>query len=215
MVLKFYFAPFSTAGVTIAVLAELEHGLSEPLAERIELSFKKGETRTPEYLSDVNPNGLVPAIVHDGVSIWESAAITMYLGETFGVDKSLYPALGVKRGEAMKWIVWSNVNLAAHASKLGSFLHSEKQGEETEAQAEARKINGEAGKKGVDNALGILDAALKGKDYLLGDTYCLADTHIWSFMHWLAMLKVDLDKFSNIKAWKERVGDRPALKNVF
>jgi glutathione S-transferase len=206
--------PFSTAGVTVAVLSELEHGLAEPLAERIELSFKAGDTRTPEYLSDVNPNGHVPAIVHDGVPIWESAAITMYLGETFGVDRSLYPAPGVKRGEAMKWIVWSNVNLAAHASRLGTFLHAEKPSDETEAQTEAKKINGEAAKKGVDSSLAILDAALEGKDYLLGDTYCLADTHICAFMPWLTMLKVDLDKFPNLKAWSGRVGSRPALKNA-
>ena len=213
MVLKFYFAPFSSACLTIAVLAELEHGLTEPLAERIELSFKDGDTRSPEYLSNVNPNGHVPAIVHNGVPIWESAAITMYLGETYGVDRSLYPALGVKRGEAMKWIVWSNVNLATHASRLGSSMFSDNSSKESEAQIEKERINVEAAKS-VDDTLGILDTALKGKDYLLGDTYCLADTHIWSFMGWLTMLKVDLDKYPNIKAWTARVGSRPALKNI-
>lgn len=215
MGLKFYFVPFSTAGVTIAVLAELEHGLKEPLAERIELSFKNGDTHTPEYLSKVNPNGVVPAIVHDGVPIWESGAITMYLGETFGVDRSLYPAAGVQRGEAMKWIVWSAVNLASHGRNLGAFLRAEKSDGETEAQTEAKKINGEAAKKGIDDGLAILDGALQGKDYLLGDTYSLADTHIWSFMAWLTMMKVDVDKFPNVKAWSERVGSRPALKNAF
>lgn len=214
MTFKFYFAPYSTAGVTVAVLAELEHGLDKPLAERIELSFKNGDTRSPDYLANVNPNGLVPAIVHDGVAIWESAAITMFLGETYGVDKSLYPAPGVQRGEAMKWIVWSNVNLATHAGRLGASVHCEKGSDETEAQIAAKKINEEAAKKGVDNALNILDAALKGKEYLLGNTYSLADTHIWSFMGWLTMLKVDLDK-PNLKAWSARVASRPALKNVF
>lgn len=102
MGLTFYFAPFSTAVITATVLDELEHGQS-PLAERVELSLGDG-TRSPEFLA-VNPNANVPAIVHDGVSVWESAAITMYLGETFGVRRSLYPDLGPRRGEAMKWIV--------------------------------------------------------------------------------------------------------------
>ncbi|OAA50313.1 glutathione S-transferase [Metarhizium rileyi] len=215
MTLKFYYAPFSTASVTGAVLAELEHGHPEPLAERIEISLQKGDTRSPEYLTGVNPNGLVPAIVHHGVPIWESAAITMYLGETFGVDRSLYPALGVQRGEAMKWIVWSNVNLATHASRLYSLVKSDKPGDdETEAQAEAKRSNGEAARKGVEDALHILDAALDGRDYLLGDTYCLADTHVWSFTQYISMLKVDLDKFPGIKAWSGRVGSRPALKKA-
>ena len=72
--------------------------------------FKAGDTKKPEFLK-LNPNGKVPVIVHDGTSIWESAAITMYLGEVFGVDAKLYPAPGPKRGAAMKWIVWGNVSL--------------------------------------------------------------------------------------------------------
>ena len=104
MSLLFYYVPHSTSNVTAAVLDEIEYGLPSPLAKRIELSIQAGDTKAPHYLSTVNPNGPVPAIVHDGVSIWESAAITMYLGETFGVagssdyrKQSLYPALGPKR----------------------------------------------------------------------------------------------------------------------
>ena len=89
MGLKFYFAPFSTANVTTAVLAELEHGRSEPIAERVEVSLQNGDTRTEQYLTEVNPNGMVPAIVHDDVPIWESSAITMYLGENFGVERKV------------------------------------------------------------------------------------------------------------------------------
>ena len=67
----------------------------------------------------------------ESVPIWESAAITIYLGETFGVaedgdsdtdDGSLYPTLGPKRGEAMKWIVWTNTTLAAAGGKLAASL---------------------------------------------------------------------------------------------
>ncbi|KAI9880154.1 MAG: hypothetical protein M1823_006761, partial [Watsoniomyces obsoletus] len=90
----------STASITQGVLAELDIE-----CERVKLDIEAGDTRKPDFLK-VNPNGRVPAIVHDGTPIWESAAITMYLGELFGVDAELYPAPGPKRGEAMKWIVW-------------------------------------------------------------------------------------------------------------
>ncbi len=96
MSLTFYYAPMSTASITEAVLAEL--GVA---CERIRLDFAAGDTRAPDFLA-VNPNGRVPAVVHDGTSIWESCAITMYLGEAFGVEAGLYPAPGPKRGEAMK-----------------------------------------------------------------------------------------------------------------
>lgn len=213
MSLKFYFAPWSSAGITEAVLNELEHGQSK-LAERIEVSLKKGETRTPEYLENVNPNGLVPAIIHDGVAIWESAAITIYLGETFGVERKLYPDAGPKRGEAMKWIVWSNVSLMTQIGRYSEMIHSQNATDQTDELKQTKKLNGEEAAKAMDKLFGTLDAALKGKDYLLGDTYTLADTHIWSFMGYLDMLKFDREKFANVKAWAERVKARPALKEV-
>jgi glutathione S-transferase len=69
----------STASITEAVLAEL--GID---CDRINLDISVGDTQKPEYLK-INPNGKVPAIVHDGTAIWESSAITMYLEELFGV----------------------------------------------------------------------------------------------------------------------------------
>ncbi|MCP6756823.1 glutathione S-transferase family protein, partial [Klebsiella pneumoniae] len=64
----------------------------------------------PEFLA-LNPNGKVPVLVQDGTPIIESAAIMIHLGETFGVEKKLVPPPGVKRAEALKWIVWSNVSV--------------------------------------------------------------------------------------------------------
>ncbi len=228
MSLVFYFAPNSTAAVTSAVLAELEHGLPNPLAQRIELSIQAGDTRTSDYLSSVNPNGRVPAIVHEGVPIWESAAITMYLGETFGVredgetDKqSLYPALGPQRGEAMKWIVWANITLAAAGGRLAASLPAGTPGgvepgsqdfksEEEKSKAEML----EKAKTEIEGALKVLDGALTGKDFLLGGQYCLADTHLWSFVSWLTMIGVSTTSHPNIKEWMARVGERPALRDL-
>ncbi len=88
MGLTFYFAPQSTASITTLVLEEL--GIP---CERVKLDLRKGETKKPEFLK-LNPNGRVPTLVHDGVAIWESAAITIYLGETFGEKAKLWPAAG-------------------------------------------------------------------------------------------------------------------------
>ncbi|KAI4215980.1 MAG: hypothetical protein LQ351_001476 [Letrouitia transgressa] len=208
MSLVFYFAPYSTATVTNAVLAELEHGLPNPLAQRVELSLQSGDTRTPKYLSTVDPNGRVPAIVHNGVPIWESAAITMYLGETFGVgDKALYPPLGPTRGEAMKWIVWTNLTLAVPGKQLGIALRAGSGGEsEGEAAEKARKELAEG--------LQVLDGALKGKEFVLGDQYTLADTHLWSFVSWLTMMRVELEQYPDVSGWMKRVGGRPALQGL-
>ncbi|HEY2035819.1 MAG TPA: glutathione S-transferase N-terminal domain-containing protein [Steroidobacteraceae bacterium] len=105
MSLTFYYSPMSTATITELVLEEL----AVP-CELIRVDLKKGETQTAEFLR-LNPNGKVPVLIHDGARIWESAAITLYVGEIFGVAKGLYPEPGPQRGEAMKWVVWANVTL--------------------------------------------------------------------------------------------------------
>jgi glutathione S-transferase len=110
MSLTFYYAPMSTASMTELVIDEL--GIP---CERVRIDLKNKDPK----LMAANPNGLVPTIVHDGVSIWESAAITIYLGETFGTDKKLWPAAGPKRGEAMKWVVWTNVSLGDAVRRRG------------------------------------------------------------------------------------------------
>ena len=225
MTLTFYRVPLSTSNATDAIFAELEHSLDTKLCERVELSFKAGDTKAPSFLK-INPNGLVPVLVHDGVPIWESAAITMYLGELYGMKavrdegikagtadegNQLYPALGPQRGEAMKWIVWTNVTIADAGRRMVRSLNAGGDGAEGDGKKEKR----EEATMDLMRWMGVLNGALDGKKYLLGDGYCLADTHVWSFVRYMAFVKKDLlDSFGNVKGWMERIGERPALKKM-
>lgn len=191
MSLTFYYAPMSTASITEAVLAEL--GIS---CERVKLDISAGDTRKPDFLK-VNPNGRVPAIVHEGMPIWESSAITMYLGEVFGVDAKLYPALGPKRGEAMKWIAWSNVTLAEAAGRLAASLPTDNEGAVQSnsldwVSPEQRSATAvEKAKTDLARCLSILDSGLEGESFLLGN-YSLADTHLQGFVGWIATMEIDI-----------------------
>jgi glutathione S-transferase len=203
MSLTFYYAPFSTASVTDAVLAAL--GLT---FERITLNISKGETRTPAYLK-VNPNGTVPTLIHDGVILWESAAITMYLGEVFGIAAGLYPAAIPQRGEAMKWIVWGNVCLAEAAGRYSAALPPDQTGAvEVDVPPEQQTLAALAtAKTDLVACLKILDAALIHKQYLL-DQYCLADIHLYTFIGWINAMGVDTSQYPGITAWCNRCIER-------
>jgi glutathione S-transferase len=197
MSLTFYYSPMSTATVTDLVLEEL----AVP-CERVRIDLKKGDTRTAEFLR-MNPNGKVPVLVHDGIAIWESAAITLYLGEIFGVAKGLYPEPGPQRGAAMKWIVWANVTLG---DAFGRWLRN------TADWIPAEQHNAkaaEAAQADVRNCLRILDQALTGRQYLLAG-YTLADAHVNSFIDWLRFMKMDLSDYAHLNAWSARCGARPA-----
>ena len=68
-------------------------------------------------------------------------------------------------------------------------------------------------RKDIGKALGVLNGALEGREFLLGLDYCLADTHVWSFASWLTVMGVSMEEYVNVKEWMKRVGGRPALKD--
>ena len=202
MSLTFYGAPRSTASVTALVLEEL----AVP-HEVVMLDIRSGATKKPEH-KKLNPNGKVPVIVHDGAVVYESAAITMYLGETFGVAKDLWPAAGPKRGEALRWVTWSNVTLG---EAIGRWLRNTTDW----VPADQRNaLAGEAGKKDMESCLGILDEGLAGRSFLLGSDYTLVDAHVSSFIVWVRGMKVDLSPWQNLDAWAKRCSSRPAAERL-
>jgi glutathione S-transferase len=200
MSLTFYFAPQSTASITTLVFEEL----GTP-CERVQLDLRKGDTKKPEFRK-INPNGQVPTLVHDGVTISESAAITIYLGEMFGEKAKLWPAAGPQRGAAMRWVVWTNVALGEPVYR---WARNTQWAPEDERNAKA------AATASADIAaqLGILDEALAGKSFLLGE-YTLADAHVGSFVDWLRHMKIDMTAFKHLNAWSQRCAERPAYKRV-
>jgi glutathione S-transferase len=201
MSLTFYYSPMSTATITELVLEEL----AVP-CERIGIDLRKGGSRTQEFLQH-NPNGKVPVLVHEGTSIWESAAITLYLGEIFGVAKGLYPEPGPARGEAMKWVVWSNVTLGDAFGRLlrntSDWVPAEQHNAKAAAAAEAD----------TRDCLRILDRALADRQYLLAG-YTLADTHVNSLVDWLRYMKMDFTDYAHLNAWSQRCAARPAYGRV-
>jgi len=183
MSLIFYYAPWSSATTCLWALEEL--GVPH---ERVKLDLKAKDTKKPEYLK-LNPNGLVPLIVQDGVPIYESIAILAHLGETYGVEKKLFPAPGITRAQAFQWLAWANVTFGA---AVGRYM-----GSTTKDKAEVEKL------------LAILDAGLAGRTWLVGDTFTLVDVHLAGAIGWSSSLGFDMKSFTNIESWMTKCKARP------
>ena len=199
MSLTFYYHPYSTAAVTLWQLAEL--GVAHDKV-KLDLGEKRDQDRAD--FRALNPNGKVPTIVHDGTPIFESAAIAMYLGEVFGVAKNVYPEPGPRRGEAMKWIVWTNVTLM---ETFGRYHHN------TSDQVPADQRNAkvaEIAKGELAKLVGMLDKTLGGKSWLVGDTFTLADIHVVCFLDYFKMCGFDVAPWPNVVAWIARTEARPS-----
>jgi glutathione S-transferase len=202
MSLVFYHAPMSTAVLTHWAIEEL--GIA---CEKVKLDLSKGDTRTPEYLK-LNPNGLVPLLVHDGVPIFESAAIAIYLGETFGTDKGLFPAPGPQRGAAISWIVWGNVTLGGAMNRYAYSASDRIPEERRNAKA------AEVARQDTEKAFGTLDAAVAGRQWLVGDSFSLVDVHVAGFAAYAGFVGLDTKPFANLEALRTRATSRPAYAAV-
>lgn len=197
MSVTFYYSPQSSASPVHWTLEEL--GIPY---EKVLIDFRAGDTKKPEFLK-LNPNAKVPVLVHDGVAIFESAAIQIYLGETFGVSNGLYPAPGPQRGEVMKWIVWTNVTLGEALSRVGRNLGPWAPEEERNVKAGLRA------KQDIAELLQILDAQLQGRHYVAGDSLTIADLHMSSWMEYVRMMQIDLTPYQNVQSWMTRCTSRP------
>lgn len=202
MSLTFYYAPHSTASMVHWTMEEL--GIDY---EAVQVDIRSDEDKKSK-LGPINPNLKVPVLVHDGVAIYESVAIQIYLGETFGVERGLYPQAGLQRAEAVKWLVWANVTLGA-AVKTWQVNISEEVPEKLRNAEVAEQARLEA-----VGLLGQVDAALKGKEFMLGDSISIVDFHFASFLEWLGYCGVDLAQFKNIPAWLGRCQAREAPKKL-
>jgi glutathione S-transferase len=199
MSITYYYAPMSTAVRTTWAVEEL--GLA---CERVKLDIQKKETKTPEFLK-LNPNGCVPLLVVDGTPIFESTAILLYLAETYGVEKGLYAAPGLKRAEMLKWIVWANVGFTDPLSRFARNTAPYIPADQHNAKA------AEAAKTDLAAAFAILENALAGKSYLVDDKFSFADLAVTSYLGWLKFMGYDYSHFKNVSAWGERCLGRPAV----
>jgi len=199
MSITFYYAPMSSATRVHWALEEL----GVPY-EKVKIDLAAGDQRKPEYLA-LNPNGKVPLLVADGVPIFESLAILLYLGDRFGKEKGLFPSKDLDRAEALKWMAWSSVTVHDALSRFMRNTMDRFPAEERNEKA------GQAAKKELGELLAILDRNLQGKEYLVAGTFSLADVGLAAFMPFLGRLGVDLNPFKNLNEWVGRCIARPAL----
>jgi glutathione S-transferase len=113
-------------------------------------------------LAALNPNARVPVLDDDGLVVWESMAINLYLGDRYGGP--LWPTDPRQRALLYQWSVWSQTSIDVMARHRMRFS----QNAETKASGEAERLA----------ALAILDAALKDRPYLLGEAFTLADLNV-------------------------------------
>ena len=194
MTLKVYGIPKSRAFRTYWVCAEL--GLPY---EAVKTGFTE-DVKSPAFLA-INPNGRIPAIDDDGLTLFESFAINLYLAKKHGLGK-IYPADLPGEARCWQWTIWGVTEL----EKLLFDLTVNRAIRPPE-QRDARVAN--AAEAALERPLAVLDKEFASKPWILGGAFSVADLNIAGTMYASWFNKIGYDPYPNVKAWQERVFNRP------
>jgi glutathione S-transferase len=154
----------------------------------------------------LNPNGHVPVLEDDGVVLWESMAINLYLADKYGKN-SLWPQDAAGRAEAYKWSFWAMTEVEPHLLTIlrNRVMAPPENRDEKAAQAAVENLKA---------PLNALEESLKGKEYLLGKSFTIADLNVAAVMSWIPMMKLDLSSTPAVAAWLQKCLGREANKKV-
>ena len=168
--------------------------LLEELGEPYEVEYvtiRRGDGSGEPDPKNAHPDGKVPALVHDGKLIMESAAICLYLSDAFP-KAGLGPAVGeAARGDYLTWLFY-------YAGEMEPALIAKFTGRVDKDERES---------KSYDQAVRRFAGALEKGPYILGEAFSAADILYGSIVQWGSGM---LPKNAAFDAYLERLSARPA-----
>ena len=173
----------------------------------IPVNLGDGDQFKPEFLK-ISPNNRMPAIVDsDGpggekISIFESGAILMYLGEKSG---KFFPQSDKDRIKVLEWLFWQIGGLGPMAGQVSHFVNYAPNFPGDHSYSEKRYRNE------YDRLLGVMDSVLEEREFLAGD-YSIADMASFPWVTAYKRYEVDLDSFKNVRRWFDIIKSKPAVR---
>ncbi|KAJ5470751.1 hypothetical protein N7530_008108 [Penicillium desertorum] len=159
-----------------------------------------------EPFESINPNGRVPAIEdpNTDITLWESGAIVEYLVDTYDRQNTISFAAGSKDYYLAKQ--WLHFQVSGQGPYFGQAVWFSRFHPEKVQSAIDRYVNE------IRRVSGVLNRALQGKKYLVGDKFSYVDAAFVPWNLYPGQLGIDMEKeFPNVDAWSKLVQERPAI----
>lgn len=190
--LTFYHAPRSRSFSIFWLLEEL----GEPYT--VELVDIRAEGGVPEAYRTIQAHKKVPAIVHDGTTVTERAAISLYLADAFP-HAGLAPAIGdPMRAAYLTALVYTDAVLdPIIATKALDISYKP----------------GDVSFGSLADAVANLEKRLGAQDYAAGDRFTAADTQLGSALHYGINISGALPRLPVFQAYLHRLLARPTLQH--
>ncbi len=192
--MKLYYSPGACSLSPHIVLHEAGLPFTPVLA-----STKSKKLQDGTDFNTINAKGYVPVLELDGGErLTEGPAIVQWIADQ-APAKNLAPAAGtLARYRLMEWLNF----VTSEVHKAFSPLFNPAINEEAKAVYRER----------LKGRYAYIDAQLAGKQYLMGDTFTVADAYLYTCTRWCGFAKVDIAGLSNLEAYMARVAARPAVQ---
>ncbi|GBC09076.1 hypothetical protein RclHR1_00860014 [Rhizophagus clarus] len=186
-------------GVKVSIVLE-ELGIPYKVKQ---IALHNGEHKEPWFLK-INPCGKIPAISDGDFHVFESVAISIYLCENYDPEEKLLPKEPKLKSQVIQWVIFEASDLGPTQGQANWFVRYIPD----KIQPAIDRFTGLT--KGYYS---VLNNALEGKEYLVGDKFTLADAVIypWVRSHFFSGVE-NIDEFTNLTAWVARIDARPATQ---
>jgi len=197
--MKFYFSGAPNP-MKVALFLE-EAGIAY---EPIPVDTRAGDQHRAEFVA-VNPNAKVPVIVDGDVTVFDSNAILLHLGEKTG---QFMPNGSAKdRAELLSWMMFVGTGVGPYS---GQAVHFQHMAPEDLAYAKKRYVFE------AKRHYGILNDRLADQKFMVGDAYTIADMNVWG---WARMMPMVLGAeawadLPNLKRLVDEIDARPAAQKA-
>lgn len=168
------------------------------------INIGKDEQFAPEFLA-ISPNNKIPAIRDrdSGQTVFESAAILIWLAETHG---RFLPTSGPDRVAVMEWLMWQ---MGGFGPMLGQAHHFLKFNPGKAPYAEDRFASE------AKRLYGVLDRRLAGSAHVAGDDMSIADFATWPWASRYEWQRIEMNDFPNVKRWYLALAAREGFRKGY
>jgi len=166
----------------------------------IAIDLSAAEQKTPEFLA-LNPNGRIPVIVdhkQDGLAVFESGAIMVYLAEKSG---QLLPTDIKGRAQVMQWLMFQMGGIGpmmGQANVFYRYFPQKIQPAIDRYQNECRRL------------FEVLDTQLAKHEWL-ADEYSIADIANWCWVRTYKWSGASVEGLDNLKRWRDAMRNQPGM----
>jgi GST-like protein len=193
--LKLYYHPTPNSTKVAVLLEELDLPY-----QVVTVDIMKGEQHG-EAFRQVNPNAKVPAITDDGVNVFDSHAILIYLAEK---HEKFLPLETVARAATLSWLEFVASGLSPFSGQAAHFLHYSP---EDIPYAKNRYL------REVERHYRVLDERLANSNFLAGEEYTIADIALFGWAASAAFVfgEKGLTDYPHVARFVETMNARPAV----